>query len=245
MDCILHASLRRSPGISTPPWIPWERLANRASEAVKSKKDSQMTFYSSGSFFFLTGCSRSPGHRSPSSRDAKMLDAPRHKSRRNSQAALIRGLHQRHSDLVDVNSYLVKVHWSICSLEPDVNHAKGRYVLAVIGEDLVEPPVVLKIELPPYVDIDFFACWLDVEPQRSPFVAAGRCPASPTASWKIAIEHTFCLPPAAGGSSRRRQPAAVFHDGKCAVVNCSGSFTHNVTQLTVVAKRITLLSCLV
>ena len=57
------------------------------------------------------------------------------------QAALIRGLHQRCPDL-DVNSYLVKVHWSICSLEPVVNHAKGRYVLAVIEEDLVEPTVV-------------------------------------------------------------------------------------------------------
>ena len=135
------------------------------------------------------------------------------------QAALIRGLHQRYPDLVDDNSYLVKVHWSICSLEPVVNHAKGRYVLAVIEEDLVEPTVVLKVDLPPYVDIgairvpqtltkrrlilqtgldlvcgpggeicacyhngyellsgetaiaddgDFFACWLDGEPQRSP-----------------------------------------------------------------------------
>ena len=40
------------------------------------------------------------------------------------QAALIRGLHQRYPDLVDVNSYLVvKAHWSIRSIEPDVNHA--------------------------------------------------------------------------------------------------------------------------
>ncbi len=30
-------------------WIPWERLANRASEAVNSKKDLQITFDSSGS----------------------------------------------------------------------------------------------------------------------------------------------------------------------------------------------------
>ena len=49
--------------------------------------------------------------------------------------------------------YLVKVHWSLCSLEPGVNHAKERYVLAVIEEDLVEPLVVLKVDLPPYVDI--------------------------------------------------------------------------------------------
>ena len=72
------------------------------------------------------------------------------------KAALIRGLHQRYPDLVDVNSYLVKVHWSICSLEPGVNHAKGHYVLAVIEEDLVEPTVVLKVDLPPYVDIGAF-----------------------------------------------------------------------------------------
>ena len=69
------------------------------------------------------------------------------------KVALIRGLHQRYPDLVDVNSDLVKVHWSISSLEPGVNHAKGHYVLAVIEEDLVEPTVVLKVDLPPYVDI--------------------------------------------------------------------------------------------
>ena len=169
------------------------------------------------------------------------------------QAALIRGLHQRYPDLVDDNSYLVKVHWSICSLEPVVNHAKERYVLAVIEEDLVEPTVVLKVDLPLYVDIgairvpqtltkrrlilqtgldlvcgpggeicacyhngyellsgetvtaddgDFFACWLDSEPQRPPLVTAGGCPVSPTAGWEIAIESTFCPSPAAGGDNR-------------------------------------------
>ena len=169
------------------------------------------------------------------------------------QAALIRGLHQRYPDLVDDNSYLVKVHWSICSLEPVVNHAKERYVLAVIEEDLVEPTVVLKVDLPPYVDIgairvpqtltkrrlilqtgldlvcgpggeicacyhngyellsgetvtaddgDFFACWLDGEPQRSLLVTAGGGPVSPTAGWEIAIESTFCPSPAAGGDNR-------------------------------------------
>ena len=60
--------------------------------------------------------------------------------------------YQRYPDLVDDNSYLVKVHWSICSLEPVVNHAEECYVLAVIEEDL-EPTVVLKVDLPPYVDI--------------------------------------------------------------------------------------------
>ena len=40
-------------------------------------------------------------------------------------------------------------------------------------------------------DGDFFACWLDGEPQRSPFVAAGGCPAFPTAGWEIAIE--YCI----------------------------------------------------
>ena len=69
------------------------------------------------------------------------------------QTALIRELHQRYPDLVDDNSYLVKVHWSLCSLEPGVNHAKERCVLAVIEEDLMEPTVVLKVDLPPYVDI--------------------------------------------------------------------------------------------
>ena len=207
------------------------------------------------------------------------------------QAALIRGLHQRYPDLVDVNSYLVKVHWSICSLEPVVNHAKGRYVLAVIEEDLVEPTVVLKVDLPPYVDIgairvpqtltkrrlilqtgldlvcgpggeicacyhngyellsgqtaiaddgDFFACWLDGEPQRSPLVTAGGCPASPTAGWEIAIiEYTFCPSPAA-----QQTTGSSLSGWRCAVVNCGSSFTHKVTHLTVVAKRSALVSCL-
>ena len=37
-------------------------------------------------------------------------------------------LHQRFPDLVDVNFDLVKVHWSISSLEPVVNHAKVHYM---------------------------------------------------------------------------------------------------------------------
>ena len=47
----------------------------------------------------------------------------------------------------------MKVHWSISSLEPVVNHAKVHYVLAVIEEEPVESIVVLKLDLPPYVDI--------------------------------------------------------------------------------------------
>ena len=54
---------------------------------------------------------------------------------------------------MDVNFDLVKVHWSISSLEPGVNHAKVHYVLAVIEEEPVESTVVLKVDLPPYVDI--------------------------------------------------------------------------------------------
>ena len=170
------------------------------------------------------------------------------------KVALIRGLHQRYPDLVDVNSDLVKVHWSISSLEPGVNHAKGHYVLAVIEEDLVEPTVVLKVDLPPYVDIgtirvpqtltkrrlilqtgldlvcgpggeicacyhngyellsgeeataydgDFFVCWLDAEPQRSTFLAAGAHPGSSTSSWELTIEYNYCSPPTAGSDSRQ------------------------------------------
>ena len=51
-------------------------------------------------------------------------------------------------------------------------------------------------------DGDFFACWLDSEPQRPPLVTAGGCPVSPTAGWEIAIESTFCPSPAAGGDNR-------------------------------------------
>ena len=86
------------------------------------------------------------GHTLISSRVHERVDA-------HGQTALIRGPHQRYPDLVDDNSYLVNVHWSLCSLEPGVNHAKERYVLAVIEEDFVEPTVVLKVDLPLYVDI--------------------------------------------------------------------------------------------
>ena len=82
------------------------------------------------------------GHTLISSRVYERVDA-------HGQTALILGLHQRYPDLVDDNSYLVNVHWSLCSLEPGVNHAKERYVLAVIEEDFVEPTVVLKVDLPP------------------------------------------------------------------------------------------------
>ena len=170
------------------------------------------------------------------------------------KVVLIGGLHQRYPDLVDVNFDLVKVHWSISSLEPGVNHAKVHYVLAVIEEDLVECTVVLKVNLPPYLDIgairvpqtltkrrlilqtgldvvcgpggevcacyhngyellsgeestaydgDFFACWLDTEPQMSTLVVTGENPVSSTSGWELTIEHTCCSPPAAGSDNRQ------------------------------------------
>ena len=143
------------------------------------------------------------------------------------KVVLTEGLHQRFPDLVDVNFDLVKVHGSISSLDPVVNHAKVHYVLAVIEEEPVESIVVLKLDMPPYVDIgdifapqtltknrlikqtgidmvcgpageicacyhngyellsgeetiaydgDFFACWLEAEPQKATGVAAEENP---------------------------------------------------------------------
>ena len=69
------------------------------------------------------------------------------------KVALTRGLLQRFPDLGDVNFDFVKVHWSISSLEPVVNHVKVYYVLSVIDEELSESLVVLKLDLPPYRDI--------------------------------------------------------------------------------------------
>ena len=62
-------------------------------------------------------------------------------------------IHQRFPDVVDMNFDLVKVHWSISAIEPVVNHAKSHYILAVIEEEPEESIVVLKLDLPPYVDI--------------------------------------------------------------------------------------------
>ena len=170
------------------------------------------------------------------------------------KVVLIGGLHQRFPDLVDVNFDLVKVHWSISSLEPSVNHAKVHYVLAAIEEDLVESTVVLKVDLPPYVDIgatrvpqtltkrrlifqtgldvvcgpggevcacyhngyellsgeeataydgDFFACWLDAEPQMSTSVVTGGNPGFSTSGWELTIEYNCCSSPAAGSDNRQ------------------------------------------
>ena len=62
-------------------------------------------------------------------------------------------IHQRFPDVVDFNFDLVKVHWSISAIEPVVNHARNHYILAVIEEEPEESIVVLKLDLPPYVDI--------------------------------------------------------------------------------------------
>ena len=62
-------------------------------------------------------------------------------------------IYQRFPDVVDFNFDLVKVHWSISAIEPVVNHARYHYVLAVFEEELKESIVVLKLDLPPYVEI--------------------------------------------------------------------------------------------
>ena len=171
------------------------------------------------------------------------------------KVVLTGGLHQRFPDLVDVNFDLVKVHWSISSLEPVVNHAKVHYVLAAIEEEPVESIVVLKLDLPPYVDIgavfvpqtltkrrlitqtgidmvcgpegevcacyhngyellsgeettaydgDFFACWLEAEPQMSTSVATGGNSAdSSTSGWVPTVECNCSSPTAAGVDNRQ------------------------------------------
>ena len=62
-------------------------------------------------------------------------------------------IHQRFPDVVELNFDLVKVHWSISAIEPVVNHARNHYILAIIEEEPEESIVVLKLDLPPYVDI--------------------------------------------------------------------------------------------
>ena len=69
------------------------------------------------------------------------------------KVVLTGGLHKRFPDLVTVNFDLVKVHSSVSMLDPVVNHAKVHYALAPIEEDPVEAVVVLKLDMPPYVDI--------------------------------------------------------------------------------------------
>ena len=171
------------------------------------------------------------------------------------KVVLTGGLHKRFPDLVDVNFDLVKVHGSISSLDPVVNHAKVHYVLAVIEEDPVESIVVLKLDMPPYVDIgaifvpqtltknrliiqtcidmvcgpegevcacyhngyellsgeettaydgDFFACWLEAEPQKATSVAAEENPAGSSASVWVPTVESNCSPPAADGVDDRQ-----------------------------------------
>ena len=62
-------------------------------------------------------------------------------------------IYQRFPDVADFNFDLVKVHWSISAIEPVVNHDRYHYVLAVFEEELKESIVVLKLDLPPYVEI--------------------------------------------------------------------------------------------
>ena len=175
------------------------------------------------------------------------------------KVSLFRGLHLRYPDLVEVNSDLVKVHWSLSSLEPSVIHAKFHYVLAVIEEDLEESTVVLKVEVPPYVDIgairvpetltkrrlilqtgldlvcgpggevcacyhnghelqdseavtaydgDYFACWLDADPQRATLGVTSFDVVLGVSYWRYQLFLTWW---------RKWQPAVALHDGRWAV----------------------------
>ena len=140
------------------------------------------------------------------------------------KVVLTGGLRQRFPDLVDVNFDLVKVYWSISSLEPVVNHAKVHYVLALIEEEPVESIVVLKLDLPPYVDIgavfvpqtltkrrlitqtgiDMVCGWLEAEPQMATSVATGGNPAdSSTSGWVLTVEYNCSSPTAAGVDNRQ------------------------------------------
>ena len=164
------------------------------------------------------------------------------------KVVLTGGLHKRFPDLVTVNFDLVKVHSSVSMLDRVVNHAKVHYALAPIEEDPVEAVVVLKLDMPPYVDIgaifvpqtltknrlimqtgidivcgpegevcacyhngyelqsgeettaydgDFFACWLDAEPQKVTGVAAEDNPVGSTASRWASTAESNCGPPVA------------------------------------------------
>ena len=69
-----------------------------------------------------------------------------------SKGELIGGLHQRFPDLVTENFDLVKVHHTAYTLDPVVNHARQRFVVAPVEEG-PHVIVVLKLDLPPYMDI--------------------------------------------------------------------------------------------
>ena len=70
-----------------------------------------------------------------------------------SKVVLTGGLRQRFPDLTTENFDLVKVHPSVDTLDPVVNHARQRYALVFIEEGPMDVVVVLKLDLPPYVDI--------------------------------------------------------------------------------------------
>ena len=57
-------------------------------------------------------------------------------------------------------------------LEPVVNHARYHYVLAVFEEELKESIVVLKLDLPPYVEIGAIFVPLTLTKRRSMHKAA-------------------------------------------------------------------------
>ena len=63
------------------------------------------------------------------------------------------GLHKRFPDLTQENFDLVKVHHSVNTLAPVVNHAKLHYALVYAEENPLDVVVVLRLDLPPYEDI--------------------------------------------------------------------------------------------
>ena len=69
-----------------------------------------------------------------------------------SKHELIGGLQHRFPDLVSENFDLGKVHPSMHTLDPVVNLARQRYVVAPVEGD-PHVIVVLKLDLPPYKDI--------------------------------------------------------------------------------------------
>ena len=70
-----------------------------------------------------------------------------------SQVVLKGGLRKRFPDLTKENFDLVKVHHSVNTLDPVVNHAKLHYAVVYIEEDPLDVVVVLGLDLPPCEDI--------------------------------------------------------------------------------------------
>ena len=75
-------------------------------------------------------------------------------------------IYQRFPDMGDSNFDLVKVHRSISAIEPVVNHARNYYVAVFFEEELRESTVVLKLDLPPYVDIGAIVVPLTLSKRR-------------------------------------------------------------------------------